>query len=208
MKKKTDDEIIDVTYEITPSAPTQPNMTLTNILLSAILVLNIFGIYFLAGYSIAIPDSPFEMLGIRNALRYHEYEKVGGKENYDLQTTVQKLSLTDSQYPGNIENMKKYIASFDGDQTGTTETSVTQVPQEFNIDSLISLSGSIRATLVDDAVVEGNSGATITVTEYTDMECPFCMRQFHQTKLKEKLLAQYGDTVNFVFKNHRGVEHK
>jgi protein-disulfide isomerase len=39
------------------------------------------------------------------------------------------------------------------------------------------------------------------------MECPFCLRQFQQTQLAKKLLAQYGDEINFAFKHNRGVNH-
>jgi protein-disulfide isomerase-like protein with CxxC motif len=39
------------------------------------------------------------------------------------------------------------------------------------------------------------------------MECPFCIKQYHDTKLQESLKAQYGDTVAFAFKNNRGVDH-
>lgn len=35
------------------------------------------------------------------------------------------------------------------------------------------------------------------------MECPFCIKQYHDTNLKPKLLAQYGNDVNFIFKNNR-----
>ncbi len=40
------------------------------------------------------------------------------------------------------------------------------------------------------------------------MECPFCMRQYHDTKLFPTLLSQYGDKVSVAFKNNRGVSHK
>lgn len=43
--------------------------------------------------------------------------------------------------------------------------------------------------------------------EYSDMECPFCIKQYHDTKLQPSLSAQYGDKVAFAFKNNRGVNH-
>ena len=39
------------------------------------------------------------------------------------------------------------------------------------------------------------------------MECPFCIKQYHDTKIQESLNAQYGDKVAFAFKNNRGVNH-
>ena len=56
--------------------------------------------------------------------------------------------------------------------------------------------------LKESAAYEGTKDALITVIEYSDMECPFCLKQYHDTQLKEKLLAQYGSGVNFVFKNN------
>ncbi len=39
------------------------------------------------------------------------------------------------------------------------------------------------------------------------MECPFCIKQYQDTKLQTSLKAQYGDKVAFAFKNNRGVNH-
>lgn len=57
--------------------------------------------------------------------------------------------------------------------------------------------------VVSSAALEGNVQADIVVIEYSDMECPFCVRQYAETKLRESLLAQYGDKVVFAFKNNR-----
>jgi hypothetical protein len=39
------------------------------------------------------------------------------------------------------------------------------------------------------------------------MECPFCIRQYHDTKLQKNLSDSYGDTIAYAFKNNRGVNH-
>jgi len=57
--------------------------------------------------------------------------------------------------------------------------------------------------ITDDANIEGNKTASILVIEYSDMECPFCMKQYHDTKLFPSLLSQYGDKVALTFKNNR-----
>jgi protein-disulfide isomerase len=175
-------------------AAVEPAISLTNLLLLVVIVLNAAGLYLLAGNTISLDDGSVAPLGLKKAILEVEYEKVGGKENFDIQSRAQQLSLKDPQNPGNIDGMKKYIASFNGQTSDTSTASL----EDITIDT-----GSIQATLSGDTVIEGNPEALITVTEYSDMECPFCMKQFHNTKLKEKLFEQYGNKVNFVFKNSR-----
>ena len=48
------------------------------------------------------------------------------------------------------------------------------------------------------APVRGNPAAKVTIVEFTDFECPFCMKvQPTAAKLREK----YGDKIRFVFKD-------
>jgi protein-disulfide isomerase len=181
-------------------AAVEPAISLTNLLLLVVIVLNAAGLYLLAGNTISLDDGSVAPLGLKKAILEVEYEKVGGKENFDIQSRAQQLSLKDPQNPGNIDGMKKYIASFNGQTPDTPTPALTSTA---SLDNMVIDTGSIQATLSGDTVIEGNPEALITVTEYSDMECPFCMKQFHSTKLKEKLFAQYGDKVNFVFKNSR-----
>lgn len=129
----------------------------------------------------------------------HEYAKVGGKATYDILARAQLLSLTDKQNPSNLERMKEYIKSFDGTspEVPKTDTVVPTPPVDKTLPE------SEIKTIKDSAVIEGSSSAQILVVEYSDMECPFCLRQYHQTKLQEKLQAEFGDKVAFSFKNNR-----
>ncbi len=59
------------------------------------------------------------------------------------------------------------------------------------------------AAVLSGAALEGNALANIVVIEYSDMECPFCIRQYSETKLRESLVTQYGDKVAFAYKNNK-----
>ena len=46
--------------------------------------------------------------------------------------------------------------------------------------------------------VRGNANAKVTIVEFSDFECPFCIRSQASTK---KVREVYGDKVKFVFKD-------
>lgn len=69
------------------------------------------------------------------------------------------------------------------------------------------ISQSEITTIMSGASVEWSSWATITLVEYSDMECPFCVRLHNDIQLWNKIRAKYGNTVNYVFKNNRWVNH-
>ncbi len=96
-----------------PEAGDESNFSLTHILLIIIVLLNASALYLLTGNSISLPASmSVDPIGVKKALLEIEYSKVGGKENYDIMTQAQNLSVNDPQNPSNIEAMKKYIATY------------------------------------------------------------------------------------------------
>ncbi len=131
-------------------------------------------------------------MGIKKAILEVEYAKVGGKDIYD---TVNKA--TQMQMQQQLPQIKEYIKNGGGAQGATTAAANNGTP----------LTPDEIATLKKDAVIEGNKDANILVIEYSDMECPFCMKQYHDTKLFEKVAAQYTDKVGLVYKNNRGFNH-
>ncbi len=159
------------------------------------ILLNVIAIYVLIGNSIGL-TALNDPLGIKRSILEVEYAKVGGKANYELLLQAQLI-----QFKTNLPQLKQFIAS----QGGKTPTTTTINTPQRDINFIPAT--NIQASLKDGAVIEWNPEAKITVTEYSDMECPFCLKQYHETQLKEKLLAQYGSGVNFVFKNSRWVNH-
>lgn len=61
--------------------------------------------------------------------------------------------------------------------------------------------------IMSGATIEGPISATITLVEYSDMECPFCIRLHNDIQLWKNLYIKYGKNINYVFKNNRGVNH-
>ncbi|MBS9784094.1 thioredoxin domain-containing protein [Candidatus Gracilibacteria bacterium] len=191
---------------------------LTNFLLIILIALSVVQIFFLTGNSFNFPSfkdvtffgyklpfdtdskvddktdatdtkvSKSDVLGLKKALLEIEYNKVGGKENYEIITAAQKKSLLDPNNPNGIAGLKRYVAAGQPDAVKSDKEKVEKV--------------------LKDAVIEGNKDADIVVVEYSDTECPFCIRQAAQFKIGEKLLAKYQDKIGFAFKNHRGVNHK
>ncbi len=94
-----------------------------------------------------------------------EYKKSGGKENYELISEAQRLQL-EQQIPQIREFLKKGASA--NQQAGEQEAP----PKKLSQDEL--------ASIKKDAYIEGNKSAKITLIEYSDLECPFCIRQYKE----------------------------
>lgn len=174
-----------------------PRDTLTYVLLIVVILQGFLNLYLLMGNSLSLPANiTVDPIGVKRAILDVEYDKVGGKTNYDLINQATQIQ-TKQQIP----QIEQFIKSQGGavGNTGTTAGSQTPTTE---------LDATRIAALLSGAVIEGNKNADIIAIEYSDMECPFCVRQYHETKLQESLQTQYGDAVAFVFKNNRGVNHQ
>lgn len=167
---------------------------ITNILLVILIVLNIWGLYLLMGNTVSFPSSlAMNPIGIKKALLEMEYQKVGGKANYDVVNQATLIQIKDQ-----LPQMQQYIKTqwWKVDDAQANEPVVTT-----------SLSTDEINAILSGASIEGNKWADIIAIEYSDMECPFCIKQYSDTKLQASLATQYGDKVAFVFKNSRWVNH-
>ncbi|MBP9812064.1 thioredoxin domain-containing protein [Candidatus Gracilibacteria bacterium] len=186
---------------VAASTTTTSLQGLTIIMLASTLILNFVAIYLLMGFSFPMKFLPEQItqdssMGIKRALLELEYEKVGGKETYDI---LQKYSQM--QIAQNIDNFRNAVNGQDVAAPGAAEPSPTAA------DPLKDISQDEIKAIVGTASIEGNKDATIIAVEYSDMECPFCIRQYHSTKLFPNLLSEYGDKIGVAFKNNRGVNH-
>lgn len=126
----------------------------------------------------------------------NEYMKAGGKDNYELLAKAQRLQMEDQ-----IPQIKQFIAGKEGGNTDgkTTPNGEATVSKTLTQDEI--------AAIKKGAYIEGNADALITLVEYSDLECPFCIRQFTD-KTISKIHEKFGDKVNSIFKNFRGVPHE
>ena len=128
----------------------------------------------------------------------NEYQKAGGKDNYDLLAKAQQLQMEDQ-----IPQIKQFIASKDGVQPATASGAAAATDTV----AAKTLTQDEIAAIKKTAYIEGNKDAIITLVEYSDLECPFCIRQYPD-KTIEKIHEKFGDQVNSAFKNFRGVPHE
>lgn len=192
------------TTEAPVEAGDESNFSFTHILLVLLVLLNAAGLYLLAGNSFSFSgNTSIDPVGIKKAILEVEYDKAGGKERYELMQQANLLSLTNPKSPNyvSLDQIKTYIASFGsgwavGPTTGTTDDS-----------TFPTLAADKISAITADAAIDGNKDADILVVEYSDMECPYCIKQYQNTRLLEQLHTQYGDKVKFAFKNNRGVNH-
>lgn len=129
----------------------------------------------------------------------NEYQKAGGKENYELLAKAQRLQMEDQ-----IPQIKQFIASKEGVKLGTENTATGSTTA---VAPTKTLTQDEIAAIKKTAYIEGNKDAIITLVEYSDLECPFCIRQYKEGTIK-KTQEKFGDKVNSTFKNFRGVPHE
>jgi protein-disulfide isomerase len=152
------------------------------------------------GNSISLPSSiSIEPAGIKKAILELEYAKVGGKANYELVTKATLLQMKEQ-----IPQIEQYLKTQGGNTATTTQPGQPAQPTQWTSNTM---SLDDVAKIMASAALEGNKTADIVAIEYSDMECPFCIKQYNDTKLQANLTAQYGDKVAFAFKNNRGVNH-
>jgi protein-disulfide isomerase len=179
-----------------------PNQSVMIVLLIASLLLNTLCLYFLLGYSFDLQSlskgditKADSSIGIKKVLLDLEYDKVGGKENYDILQKYTQLQINEQ-----IPQIKQALAWWK--LPGAQQQQPQAAAAEWTI------SADEIKKILDDASIEGDKNATIIAIEYSDMECPFCMKQYHDTKLFPTLMSQYGNKVSAAFKNNRWVNHK
>lgn len=133
------------------------------------------------------------ILAINEKIDSQEYSKVWGEENYKMLQEIQKdqvnsmirdYSVTNPEY---IEQIKKKIRS-ESNEDGEK----LWVKNRLTSDEITSLKSQ--------ALILGNSGAHISLIEFSDFTCDHC-REFHNKKILSQAESSSSWSINLIFKS-------
>lgn len=134
-----------------------------------------------------------------------EYEKVGDKATFELLNKAQRLQLK-----AQLDQIKSFVEQSEKTAGSDKVTDGTPSPTTSNTGATSSDSKTMSkdeiAAIEKLAYLQGNEKARILAVEYTDPECPFCIRQAKDGILS-KLLENFPDKVRVSHKVFRAVPH-
>lgn len=145
---------------------------------------------------VQIVSTAFFSERIVQSLKEFEYAQRGGRETFELLNKAQIL-----QVKGQIEEIKKFVEN--AEKNGANNPGQNNAPAA---DESKTMSMDEVSAITNGAYFQGNQSARIVAVEYTDPECPFCIRQSKDETLK-KLLEKYPDQVKVAHKPMRAVDH-
>lgn len=134
---------------------------------------------------------------VYHVIEKNEAMKVGGMENYEK---LQELYKSDAFKSAQKQQIESAVAQMNGQQpTDTTAGTEEEFP-----------SGKLTADQIsqmkEGTFTMGEDDAKITIVEYTDPECPFCIRHYND-KTIENVMNKYNGEVNHIIKPVQGVNH-
>ncbi|MCA1592915.1 MAG: thioredoxin domain-containing protein [Acidobacteria bacterium] len=108
---------------------------------------------------------------------------------------------------GDFAQVKEQIMQYLKDQAGqkTESEFAARLRQGAAIQTFIVAPESpVFNIATDDQPAKGNPGATVTVVEFTDFQCPSCAQEH---PILERLMNEYGDRVRFVVRDFPLNQH-
>jgi len=131
-------------------------------------------------------------LDISKTMEQNEYNKIWWKDNYTLLKEIQKREILSY-----IDKIKKEQPEL-----------VYKIRQEANKNpNKKFLSWENMNILKKNSIIEWNSWSNITITEFSDMECPYCIKQHNDWTIQNILKSNSG-SINYIFKNFPLPKHK
>ncbi len=127
-------------------------------------------------------------------MKEFEYEQRGGKETFDLLNKAQIL-----QIKGQLDQIKDFIKNSESQNPEGSSTETPSASKTMTQDEI--------AAIKKDSYFAGAENARILAIEYTDPECPFCIRQSKDGILKT-LLSKYEGKIAYAHKPFQAVPHE
>ncbi len=127
-------------------------------------------------------------------MKEFEYEQRGGKETFDLLNKAQIL-----QIKGQLDQIKDFIKNSESQNPEGSSTETPSASKTMTQDEI--------AAIKKDSYFAGAENARILAVEYTDPECPFCIRQSKDGILKT-LLSKYEGKIAYAHKPFQAVPHE
>ena len=167
----------------------------------ATLIVSLLTLLLVAFQIISLPQS------VKSIVANNEAMKVGGAANYaKLQQLYMLPGFSQQQGQGidaALTQMQGQTAQPAAQPTTTTTTPAANDQPQFAGGTL---TPAQLAQIKAGAYVEGSKDAAVTIVEYSDPACPYCIRQFSD-KTIDTVMAQYGTKVNHIYKVVQGVNH-
>ncbi len=143
---------------------------------------------------------------VRSILKEQSILEMGGEENYNKMQAVYASSKYKEEMLAGYErvlesaNKEVIIPKLDEDGTNVAATP-SSVPQSHGV-----LTPDQISLIKKNAIIEGKKDAPLTIVEYVDPECPFCIKQYND-KTIENIITSFTGQINYIFKVVQGVNH-
>jgi len=131
---------------------------------------------------------------VSNKIMENEYNEIWGKDNYTILKELQK------------EEMIKYIHQLKQENPehiyNLRQKAIKEETKEINM-----LDWKDLSELKTNTYIKWNSWAILTLIEFSDLECPYCI-SYHNNGTIDNILDTYSSDVNYIFKNFPLPIHK
>lgn len=128
------------------------------------------------------------VLNIDQKMLENEYNKIWWKENYELLKELQKQEIL------------TYLNKLKEENPELIETLKERMNEENNQNTLNVLDSLTIHNLKQNSFILWNTWSTVSVIEFSDLECEFCI-DYNKEWIKNKILEKYNDNINYSFKN-------
>lgn len=121
-------------------------------------------------------------------IKTNEYEKVGGKENFEI---IQKIQMV--QIEQAVDYYKKNPDALKWWAQPQAQEEAKAIPTE-------NLSQEIIQSIKKDYSFMWKTDAKVSIIEYSDLECPYCKRLYESDAIKN-VVTENAENINYTFKH-------